>query len=67
MKNTFSGKKKECLIFDIIIMHCKTFPRQSLFGLKKTHCSKEHENIITQGIPSLFLSVKFLSFFNDFY
>ena len=26
-----------------------------------------HGNIITQGIPSLFLSVKFLSFFNDSY
>ena len=26
-----------------------------------------HGNIITQGIPSLFLSVNFLSFFNDSY
>ena len=27
----------------------------------------QHENTIAQGIPSLFLSVKFILFFNDSY
>ena len=45
--------------------------RYNHFGLNVFIAPEEkmyrHGNIITQGIPSLSLSVKFLSFFNDFY
>ena len=60
-----------------IFFYAREFRVQQLeyekLGMDKLSCNELtlslslHGNIVTQGIPSLFLSVNFLSFFNDSY
>ena len=61
-------KKFEILNYEVLIPPDEVFETfVELADASTMSCFLYHGNIITQGIPSPFLSVKFLSFFNDSY
>ena len=61
-------KKFEILNYEVLIPPDEVFETfVEVADASAMSCLLYHGNIITQGIPSPFLSVKFLSFFNDSY
>ena len=61
-------KKFEILNYEVLIPPDEVFETfVEVADASTMSCPLYHGNIITQGIPSPFLSVKFLSFFNDSY